>query len=77
MKLFQNEFFSLANEFASNRMTSFQKALIQTGRIAKACLCSPPVFMNATLVFLIQQTNRIFDGVEAETRKSQASFQII
>ena len=24
----------------------------------------------------IMQTNRIYDGVEAETRKSQASFQI-
>ena len=25
----------------------------------------------------VEETNRIYDGVKAETRKSQASFQII
>ena len=29
------------------------------------------------LVHLSKKINRIYDGVEAETRKSQASFQII
>ena len=30
-----------------------------------------------SLDIIIDKTNRIYDGVEAETRKSQASFQII
>ena len=37
--------------------------------------CTPLIFMSFLLV--LGEINRIYDGVEAETRKSQASFQII
>ena len=36
-----------------------------------------PLFVNLTFLDAHADTNRIYDGVEAETRKSQASFQII
>ena len=36
-----------------------------------------PLFVNLTFLDAHADTNRIYDGVEAETRKSQASFHII
>ena len=40
-------------------------------------VCARKFELMVYMYLVIAKTNRIFDGIEAETRKSQASFQII
>ena len=43
----------------------------------QSLVCVPFLLYNHEQSWFVREINRIYDGVEAETRKSQASFQII
>ena len=80
-----------AMAFNSDQFLAFQSAELSLSDIFTLFLKLCPFYSNLVLLYLYYPitlqgrwsttdgfgTNRIYDGVEAETRKSRASFQII